>query len=195
MTMIESAMFAEGWQETLGIDYEDLQWPTTGERLTKDSFEHYRQKGGPVVIHIMSENLVQEVATSPLTMVSTDGLLENGIGHPRTAGTYSRILGRYVRQAKILTWMEALSKMTWMPAQRLQERVPMMKNKGRIRLGADADLTIFDPQTVSDTSTYQEPAKFSKGIRTVLLGGLPIVKEGQLLDSVPPGQPIRAPIG
>jgi N-acyl-D-aspartate/D-glutamate deacylase len=195
MTMIESAMFDAGWRETLGIDYQDLQWPLTGERLSEESFERYRQKGGPVVIHIMSEEMVQEIAADPMTMVSTDGLLEKGVGHPRTAGSYSRILGRFVREAKILNWMEALRKMTLLPAQRLEERVPLMKNKGRIRPGADADLTIFDPQTVIDNATYQEPAKYSQGIRTVLLGGVPIVREGQLIHGVTPGRSIRATIG
>lgn len=194
MTMIESAMFDEGWRETLGIDYQNLQWPLTSERLTKDSFERYRKMGGPVVIHIVPESLVRTVSASPLTMVSTDGLLENGVGHPRISGTYARILGRYVRKKKTMTLMEALCKMTLMPAQRLRERVPMMKNKGSIRPGADADLTLFDPQTIIDTSTYQEPAKFSKGISFVLVRGVPIVREGQLVDGVTPGQPIRAAI-
>jgi N-acyl-D-aspartate/D-glutamate deacylase len=85
--------------------------------------------------------------------------------------------------------------MTLLPAQRLEERAPMMKNKGRIRPGADADLTLFDPQTSIDTATYQDPAQFSQGIRTVLLGGVPIVREGQLLDGVSPGSPIRSTIG
>ena len=89
--------------------------------------------------------------------------------------------------------MDALRKMTLMPAQRLERRVPSMKNKGRIRIGADADLTIFDPQKVIDRSTYQEPAKYAEGIKYALVNGVIVVKGGQLLSGIYPGQPVRAP--
>jgi N-acyl-D-aspartate/D-glutamate deacylase len=195
MTMIETALFDEGWQVAFGIDYGDLQWAATGERLTAESFERYRKTGGWVILHLLTEDLVRAAAASPLTMVATDGYLRDGKGHPRTAGTYSRILGRYVRQAEILTWMQAIDKMTLMPARRLEQRVPAMANKGRIRVGADADLTVFDPGTVIDRATYQEPARYSEGIRHVLVGGVPVVREGQLREDVRPGRAIRAPIG
>jgi N-acyl-D-aspartate/D-glutamate deacylase len=165
MTDIKSAIFNEGWQEVFGIDYKDLQWAATGERLTKESFNYYRKTGGMVVVFSMTEEIVQGALKSPLTMIASDGILENGKGHPRTAGTYSRVLGNYVREQGALTLMEALRKMTVMPAQRLEQRVPSMRNKGRIRIGADADLTIFDPKQVIDKSTYQEPAKYAEGIR------------------------------
>ncbi len=84
--------------------------------------------------------------------------------------------------------------MTLMPAQRLENRVPAMKNKGRIRVGADADLTLFDPETILDTSTYQDPAAYSKGIPYVFVNGEPVVEDGKLLEGTAPGQPIRAPI-
>jgi N-acyl-D-aspartate/D-glutamate deacylase len=194
MTTIESALFDEGWQQVFQIDYRDLQWAATGERLTAESFGRYRKTGGWVVVHLMDECLVQTAASSSLTMVATDGLLRDGIGHPRTCGTFSRILGRYVRERQMLTWMDALHKMTLMPAQRLEQRVPAMKRKGRIRIGADADLTIFDPASVIDRSTYQESAKYSEGIRHVLVSGVPVVRDGQLQKGATPGRPIRAPI-
>jgi dihydroorotase len=90
--------------------------------------------------------------------------------------------------------MDAITKMTLMPAQRLERRVPSMRNKGRIKVGADADLTIFDPQRIIDKSTFQEPAKYSEGIRFVLVNGIVIVKDGQLQSGVYPGRPIRAPL-
>ena len=89
--------------------------------------------------------------------------------------------------------MDALTKMTLMPAQRLERRVPSMKNKGRIRLGADADLTIFDPQSIIDRSTFREPAKYSEGVKFVLVNGVLIVKDGRLQSGIHPGRPIRAP--
>jgi N-acyl-D-aspartate/D-glutamate deacylase len=193
MTDIKSAIFDEGWQEVFNIEYKDLQWAATGERLTKESFERYRKTGGMVAVFSMTEEVVNAAIESPLTIIASDGILEKGKGHPRTAGTYSRVLGNYVREKKTLTLMDALTKMTLMPAQRLERRVPSMKNKGRIRVGADADLTIFDPQSITDRSTFQDPAKYSEGIKFVLVNGVLIIKDGQLQSGVSPGRPIRAP--
>ena len=194
MTDIKSAIFDEGWQEVFGIDYKDLQWAATGERLTKETFTKYRQIGGMVAVFSMTEEIVTAAIKSPLTMIASDGILENGKGHPRTAGTYSRTLGRYVREQGVLSLMDALTKMTLMPAQRLERRVPSMRNKGRIRVGADADLTIFDPQTISDRSTFQEPARYAEGIKVVIVNGVLVVKDGQLQSGVHPGRPVRAPL-
>jgi N-acyl-D-aspartate/D-glutamate deacylase len=193
MTEIKSAIFNEGWQEVFGIDYKDLQWAATGERLTKESFEKYRQTGGMVAVFSMTEEIVVEALRNPLTMIASDGILDNGKGHPRTAGTYSRVLGKYVREDRALSLLDALAKMTLMPAQRLERRVPAMKNKGRIRVGADADLTIFDPQMISDRATFQDAARESVGVRFVVVNGVVVVKDGQLQANVHPGGPIRAP--
>ena len=193
MTDIKSAIFNEGWQEVFGIDYKDLQWAATGERLTKETFQKYRQTGGMVAVFSMTEEIVRGALQSPLTMIASDGILENGKGHPRTAGTYSRVLGKYVREEHTLSLLDALTKMTLMPAQRLERRVPAMKNKGRIHVGADADLTMFDPQTISDQSTFQEPAKESVGVKFLIVNGVLVVKDGQLQPNVHPGAAIRAP--
>lgn len=193
MTDIKSAIFNEGWQEVFGIDFQDLQWAATGERLTKESFERYRKQGGMVAIFSMTEEIVEGALKNPLTMIASDGILANGKGHPRTAGTYTRVLGRYVRERGALSLMDALRKMTLMPAQRLERRVPSMKNKGRIRVGADADLVVFDAGGVIDKSTYDEPAKYAEGIKQVLVNGVVVVKDGQPQSGVYPGRPVRAP--
>jgi len=193
MTDIKSAIFNEGWQEVFDIDYGDLQWAATGERLTKESFERYRQTGGMVAVFSMTEEIVETALKNPLTMIASDGILNNGKGHPRTAGTYTRVLGKYVRERGALGLMDALRKMTLMPAQRLERRVPSMKNKGRIRVGADADLVVFDVARVIDKSTYEEPAKLAEGVNHVLVNGVVIIKDGQLQDGVNPGLPVRAP--
>jgi N-acyl-D-aspartate/D-glutamate deacylase len=194
MTDIKSAIFDEGWQEVFGIDYKDLQWAATGERLTKETFDQYRKIGGMVAVFSMTEEIVRAAIKSPLTMIASDGILENGKGHPRTAGTYSRILGKYVREQGALTLMDALTKMTLMPAQRLERRVPSLRNKGRIRVGADADLTIFNPQTISDRATFQDPAQYAEGIKFVIVDCVLVVKDGQLQSGVHPGRPVRAPL-
>ena len=146
-----------------------------------------------VAVFSMTEEIVLGALRNPLTIIASDGILDNGKGHPRTAGTYSRVLGKYVREDAALSLMDALAKMTLMPAQRLERRVPAMKNKGRIRAGADADLTIFDPQTISDRATFQEPAREAAGVRFVVVNGVMVVKDGQLQGNVYPGGPIRAP--
>jgi hypothetical protein len=193
MTDIKSAIFDEGWQEVFNIDYKDLQWAATGERLTKETFEKYRKTGGMVAVFSMTPEIVDAAIQSPLTMIASDGILEKGRGHPRTAGTYSRVLGNYVRDQKTLTLMDALTKMTLMPAQRLERRVPTMKNKGRIRVGADADLTIFDARTIIDKSTFSDPAQYSEGIKFVVVNGVTIIKNGELQSGLNPGRPVRAP--
>lgn len=190
-TNIESAIYDEGWKEALGIDYKDLQWVATGERLTAESFARYRKTGGAVIGHAIPEEIARLSVASPLTMIASDGGLQNGRGHPRGAGTYARVLGHYVRELKSLTLTEAIKKMTVMPALRLEQVAPMMKNKGRVRVGADADLTIFDPATVIDKATFEDPAKYSEGIKHVLVGGVPVVKDGKLVAEGNPGKAIR----
>lgn len=192
-TFIESAIYDDGWKEALGIDYKDLQWVATGERLTAESFARYRKTGGSVIGHAIPEEIARLSVASPLTMIASDGLLQNGKGHPRAAGTFARVLGRYVRDLKALTLMDALRKMTVMPARRLERIAPMMKNKGRIRVGDDADLAIFNPALVIDKATFEEPAQYSEGIKHVLVGGVFVVKDGKLQPDVNPGRAIRGP--
>jgi dihydroorotase len=192
-TGLESALFDEGWQQTMGITYKDLEWAATGERLTEETFKTYRKQGGIVIVHLMSEEMIQFSVSHPLTIIASDSLLMGGKGHPRSTGTFCRVLGQYVREKKTLTLMEALRKITLMPAQRLEGRVPAMKNKGRIRIGADADITVFDPGKVIDKATFKEPIKYSEGINYVLVNGVLVVKDGQLQAGVTPGKAIRAP--
>jgi len=147
-----------------------------------------------VIGHSIPEEVALTAVSSKLTMIASDGMLQNGKGHPRGSGTYARVLGRYVREQKALTLMDALGKMTIMPARRLERLAPAMKNKGRIRIGADADITVFDPERVVDKSTYEAPAKYSEGIKHVLVNGIFVVKDGQLQSGVAPGRAARAPL-
>jgi N-acyl-D-aspartate/D-glutamate deacylase len=189
MTDIKSAIFDPGWQQRANIDFADLQWPTTGERLTPETFARFRQAGGMVIVHSNPESLVRETVAHPLTMFASDGIK----GHPRNAGTAARVLGRYVREARALTLMQAVEKLTLLPAQRLETRVPAMKNKARVRIGADADLSIFNPETVIDRATYEKSDHPSEGFRHVLVNGVPIVRDGQFVTNATPGRAIRAP--
>ena len=125
-------------------------------------------------------------------MIASDGFIENGRGHPRTSGSYSKLLGKYVREEKALSLMDAIRKMTLMPAQRLEARVPAMAQKGRIKVGADADITIFDPAAVIDRSTYEDATIASAGISFVLVGGQVAVDSGKV-TAARAGKAIRAP--
>ena len=192
MTSIQSALF-DDWQTWPEPRFAQHQLVSTGERLTRKTFEQARRTGGTVIIHERSEAQTREAIVSPLTMIASDGFIENGRGHPRTSGTYAKVLGKYVREEKALSLMDALRKMTIEPARRLEARVPSMARKGRIAVGADADLTIFDPATVIDRATYEDATIPSTGIPYVIVGGQLVVDRGQI-TSARPGRPIRAPI-
>jgi N-acyl-D-aspartate/D-glutamate deacylase len=124
-------------------------------------------------------------------MVASDGILRQGKGHPRAAGTYARVLGRYVREQKVLSLPEAIARMSLLPARRLEAVAPAMRKKGRIQPGADADLAIFDPQTVIDQATFENPARYSAGFRHVLVNGVAVVRDGNLVEGVKPGEGVR----
>jgi dihydroorotase len=190
-TSIEGSFFDEGWQERLGVGYGDVQWARTGERLTAESFRRYRREGGLVIVHMIPESALEAALASRYAMIASDGLLQGGRGHPRTSGSYARVLGRYVRERGTLTWMEAIRKMSLLPAQRLEAAVPSMAAKGRIRPGADADIVAFDPERVIDRATYEEPARPSAGVVHVLVSGTPVVLDGNRIEGLYPGRPVR----
>jgi N-acyl-D-aspartate/D-glutamate deacylase len=194
-TELQSAIFDAGWQENMGITYKDLQWAATGERLTAETFEKYRKQGGIVVIHSIPEDAARTAVANPLVMIASDGMPLTGAKvHPRGQGTFSRVLGYYAREEKALDLMTALRKMTLMPAQRLEKHAPAFAKKGRIKVGADADITVFDPARVIDKATYEEPLQYSEGIIFVLVNGVAVVRDGQLVENVFPGRAARAPI-
>ena len=188
-TSLESAIFDEGWQEELSITYGDLQWEATGERLTEATFKKYRASGGTVIIHMMKPEWIVKGIQSSVTMIGSDGMPYAPGAHPRTAGTFSRVLGKYVREEKIIDLMEALKKMTIMPARRLETVAPMMRQKGRLQVGSDADITVFDAETIIDKADFKG-LEYSEGVQYVLVNGTLVVREGELMDEVFPGKAI-----
>lgn len=195
-TMLQSAIFDPGFREALGIDYKDILWTATGERLTAESFERYRKQGGLVVIFSIPDSATDQAYRDPRVIVASDGgfQLQNGvpIGHPRSAGTHARILGRFVRERKVISLMDGVRKMTLLPARRLERVDPDMKRKGRVQAGADADLVVFDPARVIDRATFEKPAQYSDGIVHVLVNGTFVVRASKLVPGVAPGRPVRA---
>ncbi len=188
MTTINSALFNPGWREKLGVDYNALHLPDTGEVLTKERFDvlHAAPAAQPVLLFANTQATVDAVIAAPLVSIASDG--EDG--HPRNAGTFSQILARYVRDLGTVTLMDALRKMSLMPAQRLEKATVAARRKGRLQEGADADVVVFDPITVTDHATYATPRAPSSGMQYVLVGGTVLVDHGQVIDGVYPGQAI-----
>jgi N-acyl-D-aspartate/D-glutamate deacylase len=187
MTFINSALFNPGWQEKEGgISYNDLVVPNTGEHLTKERFEELHNSTTPqtVLIFSNSQEVVDKVIVHPLVMIASDGFQ----GHPRNAGTFSRVLAQYVREKGTITLMDALRKMSLMPAEMLERSTSAARHKGRFQGGADADIVVFDAATVSDRATFEKPMQPSVGVRYLLVAGTVVVNEGAIVPDVFPGR-------
>jgi len=191
MTAVNSALFNPGWREKLGIDYGELVLPDTGEHLTKLRFDELHNSSTTqwVLIFANTQETVDKVIPHPLVMIASDG----AEGHPRNAGTYSRVLAQYVREKGSITLMDAIRKMSLMPAEMLERSTPAARQKGRLQEGADADIVVFDAGTVTDRSTFEKPMEPSVGIRYLIVGGRVVVDEGKLVPDVFPGRAILGP--
>lgn len=189
MTYINSALFNPGWREKLGISYGELMLPDTGEHLTKQRFDELHNSSEPhlVVIFNNTEQADDAAVTNPLVMIASDGIT----GHPRNAGTYSRVLARYVRSQSSLTLMDAVRKMSLMPARRLETSTPEARNLGRLQEGKTADIVIFDPEKIH-RSTYSAPTEPSTGVRYLLVGGVIAIDNGAVVPNVHPGRAITS---
>jgi N-acyl-D-aspartate/D-glutamate deacylase len=191
MTTINSALFNPGWQQQLDIGYGELVLPDTGEHLTKQRFEelHNSSTTYDVLIFANTQEVVDKVIPHPLVMIASDGIE----GHPRNAGTYSRVLAQYVRQRGAITLMDALRKMSLMPAEMLERSTPAARHKGRLQEGADADVVVFDAETINDRSTFEKPMEPSIGVRYLVVGGTVVVDEGKIVPDVFPGRALLGP--
>ncbi|NNF12459.1 MAG: amidohydrolase family protein, partial [Gemmatimonadetes bacterium] len=178
MTEITSALF-DDWESWPEERFGDHQLVSTGERLTRESFGEARAAGGTVIIHGRTEEMTRTAVAHPLTIIASDGFIVDGQGHPRTSGSYSKVLGQYVREEGVLGLEEAVAKMTIMPARRLEDWAPLFQRKGRMQVGMDADITVFDPETVIDRSTYMDATIPASGIPYVIVGGEVVVDGGQ----------------
>ncbi len=186
------------WQAIFDITYEDVQWVATGEWLTKESWDKYakEQPTGMVNHHYVKEDWVETALQWPRMMVSTDALpaIDTSLPtNPNIAGTFSRVLGHYVRERNILSLHEALAKMSLYQAQWMEQASPLFKKKGRIQAGADADIVIFDPSTVAANAVYGDPYLAPTGIVHVLVGGEIVVEDSAHLEGSSPGQKLLGP--
>ena len=191
MTAINSAHFNPGWQQQMGVSYSDLVLPDTGEHLTRQRFDelHNSSMAHMVLVFANTQEVVDKIIPHPLVMIASDGL----VGHPRNAGTYSRVLAQYVREKGTITLMDALRKMSLMPAEMLERSTPAARQKGRLQENADADIVVFDPGTISDRSTFEKPMEPSVGVRYLVVGGIVVVDEGKIVPNVLPGRALLGP--
>jgi N-acyl-D-glutamate deacylase len=219
-TMIGSAFFrGPDWQARLGgVRYEDFE--VDGKPLDERSFNEL-QKSKPETVIVFrylrpdvfprDDAYLDASVLYPGGAIASDGvwwsvngkpvegdvwpLPEGAYAHPRSAGTFSRLLRLYVRESGKLTLMHAIEKASLVPARILEKSVPQMRSKGRIKEGADADLIVFDAATVADRATFEKPAQPSVGMRHVIVNGTPVIENGKLLRRALPGRPVRREIG
>jgi dihydroorotase len=171
-TKLSQARFDAGWQQRFGIGFGDLQIAGTTERLTAGSFRRYRAQGKLAVAYAIPDTAVALALRAPFVMIGSDAILNPGNNnHPRASGAFSRTLAVYVRERGTLGLMDAIRKMTLLPAQALEARAPALRRKGRLAVGADADLVVFDPARVSDRATVEHPELMSVGVAWVVVGG------------------------
>jgi N-acyl-D-amino-acid deacylase len=137
----------------------------------------------------MNEGDVRRIMAWRFNMIGGDGGVQNGqsMTHPRSYGTHARVLGKYVREEKVIALEEAVRRMTSLAAQKFQ-----LKDRGLIRTGYQADIVIFDEKTVADRATYENPHQFSVGFDYVLVNGR-VTLEGGKHTGVKAGQPLRGP--
>lgn len=196
-TVISAAVFSRDWQSIFNVGYDDLEWAATGERFTKETWEEKRRNepDGGVINHYVKPQWTRLALTEPGVMIVTDGIpvvSEEVNVPPQGIGSYSRVLGRYVREQNALDLATALAKMSLLPAKRLEAVAPAFKRKGRLRVGADADIVVFDPETIIDRSTYQDPYQTSEGVHYLLVGGEVVVRDQEFIEGNMPGSLITS---
>jgi hypothetical protein len=185
----EQALFNPGWRERLGLDYADLV--VGGQPLTKERFDQLHALDQPqeALACWMPQEMVDAAILHPRIMISGHAVKSG----PQSAGTFARVIAQYVRSEHRLSLMDALRKMSLMPAQLLERTTPAGRKKGRIQEGKDADIVVFDPETISDRATDQSPYEPSVGVRYLLVAGTVVIADGKIVPSVTPGRALVGP--
>ena len=193
-TFLASPRFSLGWRDRFGLSYDDLQVAGTERRLTAATYDQAVKENLLVAaLGSIPEDEVELALGRSWTMVASDAILEPELNnHPRGAGTFCRLLGRYVRDLGVLDLPAALAKITILPARRVEAMLPAVARKGRLQRGADADLVIFDPATVADRATVAQPELTSVGIDWVIVDGQVALRRGEVQRNILAGRPLRS---
>lgn len=183
------------WRKIFDIDYEEVQWVETGEWLTEASWKKYasEQPWGMVNHHYVKEPWMETAMKWPKMMISTDALPSldlDVLANPNVAGTFSRVLGHYVRDTELLSLPEALAKLSLYQAQWMAQASSAFEMKGRLQEGMDADIVVFDPDTIAANATYGDPYKKPTGLLHVIVAGRQIVKDSVRIEGRYPGKKI-----
>ena len=188
-TYAGSARF-DNFQNKFGISFEDLQEVGKPDRMTEETFSIARKDNKLVAAFAMSEEDITDALSAPWVLIGSDSILERPHNnHPRSAGCFSRFLGTYVREREVLTLPDALGRITILPSRLLEKSSSSMKNRGRIQPGAIADITMFDPQKISDRANVSNPAQESVGIVHVMVNGQ-LARNNSKNNNVKSGVPI-----
>ena len=187
------------WRAIFDIDYEDVQWVPTGEWLDEERFLRYQNEYPTSSInhHYVKEEWLLRALAWPGMMVSTDALPAFDLDvktNPNIAGTYAHFLGRYVRDLSLMSLMEGLRRITLLPADWLSLASDAFNSKGRLQEGVDADLVIFNPDTIAAQAEYGDPYQSSIGISHVLVAGRPVVTNGKQVEGRYPGKHLLTPL-
>jgi hypothetical protein len=217
---VSSAIYlfdAETFQERIGVDFDAVRLIAKQQQIQDEADIRAAQADDPgqlTILEFLDEDEPQDEAilaasvTAPWIGVASDAvpwnlpdgsivrgevwpLPENALSNPRSAGTFSRFLGRWVREKEAFTWPEAIRKVSLIPAQLFDGQVAAMERKGRLQVGMDADITVFDPETILDRATVDQLAQTSEGVRYLVVNGTVLIDDGEMNLDIRPGQPIR----
>lgn len=188
-TYLKAARF-DDWQTKYGISYDSLQVAGTNERLNATTYEQARDANALTAAFAIPESDLDLGIQAPFMMIGSDAILERPHNnHPRSTGCFSRTIAEFARSKGLVSLPQALAMMTIRPANLLALSSPQMTRKGRIQIGADADITVFDPLTIQDRSTIESPAQESVGVEYVFVNGTEVRNLEGNVDIDPAGLP------
>lgn len=191
-TYLRSPRF-DDWQTKYGIEYGQLQVAGTSERLNSSTYKQAFGDNKLTAAFTMSEDDIRTALRTPWVMIGSDAILERPHNnHPRSTGCFSRTIGRYVRELETMDLRSGLAKLTILPAQLVEAGAPAMRRKGRLQMGADADITVFDPAEIIDRSKIETPQIPSVGVKWVFVNGTVVMANGELDRTASPGTAIKS---